>query len=206
MATTQGSTILASDINSIFSRLETLRAEHYSGAGQSSEAQAALSTPFNSSPVTQGNTIYEPYTLMKQYLNTLRNSVFLTSITSEMVDAITVPSAGTLITLTSLNTGTTLIENIEELPFTNSTNFSGFNGTNFSGFNGTNFGTNFTCFNNNGTNFSSFNGTNFSSFNSSNRATPFVCLSPFSPFFSSFKGSNNRVVRSSFYASGVRAF
>lgn len=138
MSTAQGYLALASDINSIFNRLEALRVEHYSGAGQTTAGQNALSTAFNTNPSVKEESITEPYSLMKSYLNVLRNSVFLTSITAAQVDAITVPAAGTLIKMTNIPIAENLITTIEELPSSYTTNFSSFRGSNF-GFNGSNF-------------------------------------------------------------------
>ena len=76
----------ASDINSVFSRLEQLRRAHYEGAGQTAEGKNALASAFQTAPVVQTSTIEEPYTLMKSYLNALRKSVFLTTVTEEQIN------------------------------------------------------------------------------------------------------------------------
>ena len=114
-----------------------------------------------------------------RYLNTLRNSTFLTSLTTSTIDTITTPQAGDLISFANLEVASSVVTEVESMPFTNGSNFSGFHSN---------------CFNFDGTDFSCFsfhpNGTNFSGFNSSN-FSPFCakCFNPFCGCFSSFSGS-----------------
>ena len=174
-----GSKIVPSDINSVFSRLEALRVKHYNGAGQTSAGKNALSTAFTTNVVNSNEKAVEKYSLMKQYLNTLRNSTFLTSLTTSTIDTITTPQAGDLISFANLEVASSVVTEVESMPFTNGSNFSGFHSN---------------CFNFDGTDFSCFsfhpNGTNFSGFNSSN-FSPFCakCFNPFCGCFSSFSGS-----------------
>lgn len=166
MSLTTNSKILSSDVNSVFNRLEAIRAAHYSGAGQTAAGKAALNTTFNITPTNQSALAKEPFSLMKSYLNVLRNSVFLAGITQAQVDAIEVPSAGTLIKLTSMTTGTNLISTIEGLPSSYTTNFSSFRGSSFD---------------------SSFRG---GSFDGSFRGSSFDSSFRSSSFHSSFRGSS----------------
>lgn len=202
-----GKTVLASDINSIFQRLETLRSEHYNGAGQTSAGQTALQETFTTQPVEQGVKAEEPYTLMKQYLNTLRQSVFLSAITEDQVNEIVIPTAGSLIEFANYEVSDSLITTIEGLPYEESTNFSGYNpnssfhsgflgashtfGTFFSNVFGLDhlFGTFFSNFDPNATFNSGFN-PNTSNF-SGHQSAPYSCFheyrdgSNFSGFLSS---------------------
>lgn len=133
-----GDKIVASDVNSLFSRLNQIRIEH-NNAYQSSDVQEALGQEFNTAPaVTGASTADDTIPLMKQYINTLRKSVFLTAITDEQVDSITVPNVGDLIKYEEYGEADQLITLIETYPSTYTTNFSGFNSGNF-GFNGSDF-------------------------------------------------------------------
>ena len=136
-----GSKIVPSDINSVFSRLEALRVKHYNGAGQTSAGKNALSTAFTTNVVNSNEEAVEKYSLMKQYLNTLRNSTFLTSLTTSTIDTITTPQAGDLISFANLEVASSVVTEVESMPFTNGSNFSGFHSNCF------NFdGTDFSCF------------------------------------------------------------
>lgn len=104
--------------------------------------------------MVQTSTIEEPYTLMKSYLNALRKSVFLTTVTEEQINEVTVPEAGALIEFANLNVTENLVTTLESKPSSYTTNFSGHNTTNFSGHNGSDFGTDFSCFMHNGSEFS----------------------------------------------------
>ena len=59
--------------------------------------------------MVQTSTIEEPYTLMKSYLNALRKSVFLTTVTEEQINEVTVPEAGALIEFANLNVAENLV-------------------------------------------------------------------------------------------------
>ena len=95
------------------------------------------------------------------------------------IDTITAPQAGDLISFANLEVASSVVTEVESMPFTNGSNFSGFHSN---------------CFNFDGTDFSCFsfhpNGTNFSGFNSSN-FSPFCakCFNPFCGCFSSFSGN-----------------
>lgn len=104
--------------------------------------------------MVQTSTIEEPYTLMKSYLNALRKSVFLTTVTEEQINEVTVPEAGALIEFANLNVAENLVTTLESKPSSYTTNFSGHHTTNFSGHNASNFGTDFSCFMHNGSEFS----------------------------------------------------
>lgn len=173
----------ASDINSVFSRLEQLRRAHYEGAGQTAEGKNALASAFQTAPVVQTSTIEEPYTLMKSYLNALRKSVFLTTVTEEQINEVTVPEAGALIEFANLNVAENLVTTLESKPSSYTTNFSGHNTTNFSGHNGSDFGTDFSCFMHNGSEFSPE-----PTFSSSFRVCT-KCFKPFQDCFSSHRTS-----------------
>lgn len=43
----EGTKALASDVNSVFLRLEQLRSKHYNGTGQTAAGQAALANSFD---------------------------------------------------------------------------------------------------------------------------------------------------------------
>lgn len=131
--------IVASDVNSLFSRLNQIRIEH-NNAYQPSDVQEALGQEFNTAPAVIGSVAAADDTipLMKQYINTLRKSVFLTAITDEQVDSITVPNVGDLLKYEEYGEADQLVALIESYPSTYTTNFSGFNSGNF-GFNGSDF-------------------------------------------------------------------
>ena len=175
----------AADINSIFSRLEQLRQAHYNGAGQTDEGKSALASAFNTAPVVQTTTIEEPYTLMKSYLNALRKSVFLTTVTDDEINEVTVPAAGALIEFYNLNAAEKLTTELEGKPSSYTTNFSGHHTTNFSGHFTSDFGTDFSCFMHDGSNFGA------ETFSSSFKVCT-KCFNPFTPFFSSFNTSAHR--------------
>lgn len=160
--------VLATDINSLFMKLEELRKEHLnSTTGQSSAATTALSTPFNTNATTIEDTISSnPYTLMNEYLLLLRNSKYLIdNITEEQIENLLIPEVGTLITATELNEREDFISTLEEMPSSFSSNF---------------FTTNFSTFRS----ASSVFGSNFSSFRSS--SSVFGSSFTFGTFFSSF--------------------
>lgn len=169
-----GDKFLASDINSLFNRLEQIRVAH-NNSYQSSSVQQELGTAFNTAPAVVGAAAKadETIPLMKQYLNTLRKSVFLTAVTEEQVNQIEVPKVGDLLKYQEFGEADQLIALIETYPSSYTTNFSGFNGNNF-----TNFafnGSNFTNFAFNGSDFFNFafNGSDFTNFNfSSSPTTP----------------------------------
>ena len=161
---TQYNKTLASDMNSLFSRLQKIRTNHLSGAGQSSSAITSLTPAFNETPAEQGKKAQEQYTLLKQYINVLRKSVFLTTITDSEVDAIVVPEAGSLLKLTEYGVADSLITKIEGMPFTNNTNFATF----FANNNSDHFSSNRTFFSNNSGFFSSNNSGHFTSNRSNN--------------------------------------
>lgn len=154
-----GDKIVASDVNSLFSRLNQIRIEH-NNSYQSSEVQQELSQEFNTTPAEIGAAAAaaDSISLMKQYVNTLRKSVFLTAITDEQVDNITVPNAGDLLKYEEYGEADQLVALIESYPSTYTTNFSGFNSGNF-GFNGSDF-RNFSFHSGN----FSFNGSDFRNF------------------------------------------
>lgn len=208
---TQYDKTLASDMNSLFSRLQKIRTNHLSGAGQSSSAITSLTPAFNETPAEQGKKAQEQYTLMKQYINVLRKSVFLTTITDSEVNAIVVPEAGSLLKLTEYGVADTLITKIEGMAFTNSTNFATFfanNNSNFFNTNRTNFSNNSGFFNTNRTNFSNNSGF----FNSNNSGHFTSNRSNFSSHFTSnrsnFSGhfSSNRSNFSSHFSSNRTFF
>ena len=134
-----GDKIVASDVNSLFSRLNQIRIEH-NNTYQPTEVQQELSQEFNTEPAVAGVKAKADGTipLMKQYINTLRKSVFLTAITDEQVDSITVPNVADLMKYEEYGEADQLIALIETYPSTYTTNFSGFNSGNF-GFNGSDF-------------------------------------------------------------------
>ena len=157
-----GDKILASSIDSLFSRLEEIRAAHNNDL-QTAEVKEILSQPFNTESVKDKRiTISEAIPLMKQYINTLRNSVFLTAITDEQVNEIAVPSVNDLLKFEEFGDIDQLVSLVETYPAEYTTNFSGFNAGNFN-FNGSDF-TNFSF---NGSDFThfSFNGNDFTNFN-----------------------------------------
>jgi len=176
----KGLKIVPSDFNSVFSRLEALRAKHYEGAGQSNEGKNALATAFETTVVETEEKAEEKYSLMKQYLNTLRNSVFLTSLTTDTINTITTPQAGDLISFSNLEIASDVITDVESLPFTNTGNFSGFNPN----------GNFFTCFGFTPPRSSDFTCFSFSAPRTSN-FSPFCtkCFNPFCECFASFSGS-----------------
>lgn len=167
-----GTKLLASDVNSLFSRLNTIRINH-NNEDQPADVQAALTPPFNETPSIVGKkpaaTVDSPGTdgvggtvpLMKQYINTLRKSIFLTDVTEEQVNQIVTPSAGDLLKYLTVSSADDLITVLERHPHKYTTNFRGFNSNNF-GFNGSNF-TNFAFNAGNFNNFS-FNSGNFFDF------------------------------------------
>ena len=134
-----GDKIVASDVNSLFSRLNQIRIEH-NNTYQPTEVQQELNQEFNTEPAVAGTKAKADGTipLMKQYINTLRKSVFLTAITDEQVDSITVPNVADLMKYEEYGEADQLIALIETYPSTYTTNFSGFNSGNF-GFNGSDF-------------------------------------------------------------------
>ena len=125
--------------------------------------------------MVQTSTIEEPYTLMKSYLNALRKSVFLTTVTEEQINEVTVPEAGALIEFANLNVAENLVTTLESKPSSYTTNFSGHNGSNF--------GTDFSCFMHNGSEFSPE-----PTFSSSFRVCT-KCFKPFQDCFSSHRTS-----------------
>ena len=157
-----GDKILASSINSLFSRLEKIRVAHNNDL-QTAEVKEILSQPFNTESVKDKKiTVSGTIPLMKQYINILRNSVFLTAITDEQVNEIAVPNVGDLIKYEEFGDIDQLVSLVETYPAEYTTNFSGFNAGNFN-FNGSDF-TNFSF---NGSDFThfSFNGNDFTNFN-----------------------------------------
>lgn len=175
-----GDKILASSIDSLFNRLEEIRVAHNNNL-QTPEVQQILSQPFNTESVKDKRvSVPDVIPLMKQYINILKNSVFLTAITDEQVNEIVVPNVGDLIKYEEFGDIDQLVTLVETYPAEYTTNFSGFNGNNFSfkGSNFTNFsfnGSNFTNFSFNGSDFTnfSFNGSDFTNFNfSSSPVTP----------------------------------
>ena len=83
---------------------------------------------------------------MKSYLNALRKSVFLTTVTEEQINEVTVPEAGALIEFANLNVAENLVTTLESKPSSYTTNFSGHHTTNFSGHNGLRFWNRFFLF------------------------------------------------------------
>lgn len=179
------SKILASDVNSLFNRLNEIRIAH-NNSGQSAEGQAALSQEFNTAPAVEGKKILAQtdgdnngvMPLMKQYINTLRKSVYLTALTDEQINKIKVPNVGDLIKYQEYADVEQLVTIIESYPSSYTTNYSGFNSGNFN-----HNGNDFTNFSNNGSDFShfsfdgsdftnfSFNGSDFTNFNFSSTPT-----------------------------------
>lgn len=156
-----GDKILASSIDSLFSRLEEIRIAHNNDQ-QTAEVKEILSQPFNTESVKDKRiTASETIPLMKQYINTLRNSIFLTAITDEQVNEIAVPNVGDLIKYEEFGDIDQLVSLVETYPTQYTANFSGFNTPNVR-FNG---GTTHSAFD--GTDFThfSFNGNNFNNFN-----------------------------------------
>ena len=218
---------LSVDVNSLFARLEDLRIAHLnSTSGQTQEAIDALTAPFDTTPVEQGTVFTnEPHTLLKSYLNLLRNSTYLTDITVDDINAINIPQPGTLIKALELNVGEALIDRIEQIPTSFASEFNAsattVHGTNFSNFrasatvNGTFFSGFFTASSVFGTFFSDFrsassvNGSNFSTFftyeacQNSWRNASFNFGTNFSNFrSSSFTTSNGSFWEQTFFTTG----
>lgn len=111
MALEQGNKVVATDFNALFETLETIRTEHLNANGQTSAANTALSTAFNTN-VAQVGQLPTPSNVqaLKDNLTTLVKSTWLES---SFASAITVPSTGALLKAIDFDTIESTIEDVE---------------------------------------------------------------------------------------------
>lgn len=163
MAFSQGSTVLASDYNSLFTALERIRREH------NTRADVNITSKISGSVSAGTKTIPSQITAVKNAVTKLENGI---NNMSGFASQITIPSAGSLLTVGNVKSVVDRVDNVcVNCSFNNSFNSSfnsGFNSSFNSGFN------------------SGFNSSFNSGFNSSND-------SHWSPNFGSFNSSWNGV-------------
>lgn len=91
MSLAQGNKTIATDINDVFTILESIRAKHYAA-----DPISSMSTAFNTDIASTNQKIEtDVMTTMKTYIQTLENSRFLTSGTFS--EQVAVPSVGSLL-------------------------------------------------------------------------------------------------------------
>ena len=141
--------------NTLFVRLNNIRANHLNKDGQNATANSTFATAFPTSVSVQGNAIpqSEPQRI-KDELNTLSQSAWLTT---TFASKITVPAVGDLITAANFNTWSSVISEVEAICANYSQYGSQYSQYNNYGNDYSEYGSQYSEYNNYGSKYSQYN-------------------------------------------------